>query len=971
MTLPLIPPGATLQYNNYAQLNYPPFETVLWVTYNAPDPDGISSNYQGQLINYYYISSEVGAGAFNTPTGPASGDLGGFYPNPLVVGIDGYAINQNSIPQAGYVLTYFDGYVQWEAGGGGAPSGPAGGDLSGTYPNPSVVKIQGIAVSATAPTNGQVLEYNGTSYVPVTPSSGVTWAADLAGSTNTSQTVHAIQGVVISGTPSSGYVLEATASNAAHWATPPASPPTGSAGGDLGGTYPNPTVLSVAHVTTGVLPAANQAAQTMGGDVSGTTASATVVGIEGKPIVLTSLATNNVLQYNGTDWVNVAPPGGPPTGSAGGDLSGNYPNPTVVKIDGASVPAAGSLTTGNVLQVNGTSSLTYAPVNLAGGSNYVTGSLPTGNQASQNLTLTGDVTGSGTTAGTTTTVAAIQGVTISGTPSSGQVLKATSSSAASWAADPATVTWADDLSGNGTTTNTAQYISSISYSSSSAGGNIVINGTNTGFKFAAGNAGPYINQTSTSTASGSNFAIQAQSATGSGHNGGELILSSGTSGSATAGSLLLQTGGTTQITVAPTLVTIAPAVTMSNYGTGILHSSSVGAITSSAVVTGDITPGTSGQVLMSNATPATTWTTLSGDMTVGATGTTTVAKINGASIPASGSLTTGNVLQVSGSSALTYAPVNLAGGANYVTGTLPAGNIPSLSGDVTGSITSNTVGKIQGNTVTSGALTEGQFLIATSTSNWAATSLSGDVTESATTPGKLTVGQLQGSIVLSGTPSTGQVLTATSSTAASWAAGPATVTWAQDLSTSTNTAQYVSSISGANGNGGIITIYGNGADTYFQFSSGSLTPGINQASISTGSGANMTIQAQGATGGSHTGGNLVLEGGTSGSANAGYVQFGSSLVFPSVTKTGTYSILFSDYYILCNPSSGFTVTLPTPTKGLTFVIKDISGTAETNNITIAQNASENIENVAASYLLTTNFGYVKLMSDGTNWWKVN
>lgn len=69
-------------------------------------------------------------------------------------------------------LIYRDTGAVWEeisaAGGGGAPSGTAGGDLDGTYPNPSVDAIRGVAISAVAPLDGQVLKYS---------SGGTTWAA--------------------------------------------------------------------------------------------------------------------------------------------------------------------------------------------------------------------------------------------------------------------------------------------------------------------------------------------------------------------------------------------------------------------------------------------------------------------------------------------------------------------------------------------------------------------------------------------------------------------------------------------------------------------------------------------------------------------------------------------------------------------------------------------------------------------------
>jgi hypothetical protein len=134
--------------------------------------------------------------------------------------------------------------------------------------------------------------------------------------------------------------------------------------------------------------------------------------------------------------------------------------------------------------------------------------------------------------------------------------------------------------------------------------------------------------------------------------------------------------------------------------------------------------------------------------------------------------TTGNTLGWTG---VAWAPgaLNLAGGSGYVINQLPPANMGTitLTGDVTGANTGGSVAtavvKIQGNTVTSGALTKGQFFVASSTSNWAATTLSGDISESATTPGKLTVVNINGTSVPA-TPTANQVLVATSGTASTW-----------------------------------------------------------------------------------------------------------------------------------------------------------------------------------------------------------
>ena len=74
--------------------------------------------------------------------------------------------------------------LAWAVPAGGAPVGPASGDLGGAYPGPVVVAIQGTGVGATTPTTGQVLLYSGTQWSPGTLPSVITDHGLLSGLSN-------------------------------------------------------------------------------------------------------------------------------------------------------------------------------------------------------------------------------------------------------------------------------------------------------------------------------------------------------------------------------------------------------------------------------------------------------------------------------------------------------------------------------------------------------------------------------------------------------------------------------------------------------------------------------------------------------------------------------------------------------------------------------------------------------------------
>lgn len=110
-------------------------------------------------------------GAKWSPTA-AGGDVTGPYSAITVVGIQGVTIQDAGGPANGDALLYNGVTNQWEHApivfGGGPPVGPAGGDLGGLYPNPTVDGLQNRPVSNAAPTTGAALVWDGAQWTPST-----------------------------------------------------------------------------------------------------------------------------------------------------------------------------------------------------------------------------------------------------------------------------------------------------------------------------------------------------------------------------------------------------------------------------------------------------------------------------------------------------------------------------------------------------------------------------------------------------------------------------------------------------------------------------------------------------------------------------------------------------------------------------------------------------------------------------------
>ncbi|AGB22158.1 hypothetical protein Mycsm_01767 [Mycobacterium sp. JS623] len=253
----------------------------------------------------------------------------------------------------------------------------------------------------------------------------------------------------------------------------------------------NPTIADATSSVKGKVQLA--------GDLGGTAASPTVTGLQGRSVNSSAPADGQVLSYSsaGSAWVpatvssttvNDATTSSKGIVQLSGDLGGTASAPTVPglanKLDTSTAastyaPKANPTFTGTVTvptPTNGTDATTKAYVDSAAAS----GTPDATSSTKGKLQLAGDLAGTAASP----QVAKIQGIAVSGTPISGQVLTASSGTAASWSA-PASAPVTSVAGKTGAVTLASTDLTDLSIASPANGQVLTFDGTSSKWKNAA------------------------------------------------------------------------------------------------------------------------------------------------------------------------------------------------------------------------------------------------------------------------------------------------------------------------------------------------------------------------------------------------------------------------------------------------------------------------------------------------------
>jgi len=83
-----------------------------------------------------------------------------------------------------------------------------------------------------------------------------------------------------------------------------------------------------------------------------------------------------------------------------------------------------------------------------------------------------------------------------------------------------------------------------------------------------------------------------------------------------------------------------------------------------------------------------------------------------------------------------------------------------------------------------------------------------------------------------------------------------------------------------------------------------------------------------------------------------------------IVATTPYTAISDDYYLGIDVASASSIVLPISIDGKTYIIKDVSGNASDNPITVTANTT--IDN-ASSYVIDSDYGSITLVFNGIEW----